>query len=106
MYKLESILPEDEFYDIISEFSIGSAQRWLDRVREVLGFSLYEDIKKEFKETEAVSRQERSEMNCFVKRKACENRETVFQIDIGADKNVRVDGEGVDNLFTSFFVGV
>lgn len=106
MYKLEGILPEPEFRDIISQFSINTAQQWLDHVRDVVGVCRYDEIKEEFKAQQEERRKQNSEMNCFTKSKACTNRPTIFQIDIGADKHAEVDGEGVDNLFTSLFVGL
>lgn len=106
MYKLEGILPESEFQDIISQFAINTAQQWLDRVRDVVGVCCYDEIKEEFKAQQEERRNKSSEMNCFTKSKACATRPTIFQIDIGADKHAKVDGEGVDNLFTSLFVGL
>lgn len=106
MYRLEEILPEAEFQDIISQFSINTAQQWLDLVRDVVGVCCYDDIKKEFKAQQEELRRKSLEMHCFAKSKACATHPTIFQIDIGADKFAEVDGEGVDNLFTSLFVGL
>ncbi|CAM9109107.1 unnamed protein product [Ectocarpus sp. 12 AP-2014] len=106
MYKLESLLPEDQFNDIISEFSIGKAQPWLDRVKELIGVPRYDSIKEEFVAEEARERDRLSEMNCFATRKTVCNHKTIFQIGVGAEKCVKLDGEGVDNLFTAYFTGV
>ena len=106
MYKLEVILPEEEFKDIISSFSISKAQDWLDSVRDLVGIPCYEDIKEEFKASEEEKRIKLAEMNCFTKSRACNNRKTIFQIDIGADKHVDVDGKRIDDKFTGFFVGL
>ena len=106
MYKLGSLLPEAQFRDILSKFSINKAQLWLDLVRETIGVPCYDEIKEEFKAREEEQAQKLSEMNCFAVRKVSDSRKTIFQIGIGADKNVRVDGKGVDKLFTEFFSGV
>ncbi len=106
MYRLESILPEEEFHKLISEFSIGRAQAWLDDVRGSIGVSCYDRIKKEFRAEEASKKEKLAEMNCLLDRKASESRETIFQESIGAEKHVDIDGIGVDNLFTSLFAGI
>lgn len=106
MYRLKSILPEEEFHKLISEFSIGRAQAWLDDVRGSIGVSCYDSIKKEFRAEEARKKEKLAEMNCLLDRKASESRETIFQESIGAEKHVDIDGIGVDNLFTSLFAGI
>lgn len=104
MYKLENILPEDKFNDIISEFSINNAQVWLEHVKELIGCPCYDNIKEEFKANEEQQRKKISEMNCLVVPKSNSSRKTIFQIDVGADKNANVDD--VNKLFTEFFFGV
>lgn len=106
MYKLEGLLPEDEFSNIISEFSIGKAQIWLDRVKQRIGLPCYDKIRKEFREQEARRMEKLSGMNCSATRKTVGNHKTIFQTDVGADKHPNLDGVGVDDLFTGFFVGV
>lgn len=106
MYRLESLLPEDEFNSIISEFSIGEAQLWLDRVKDIIGLTCYHQIKEDFMAEEAKKREKLSEMNCFATRKVVGNLKTIFQIDVGADKHVNINGDIVDDLFTGLFVGV
>lgn len=106
MYKLEDILPDEDFKDIMSRFSIKTAQDWLDQVRDVIGVASYNEIKEEFKAKREEEQKRNSEMNCFARNKACVNRPTIFQVDIGADKRFNVTGKGVDDLFTALFVGV
>lgn len=106
MYKLESILSEDKFRDIMSEFSIATAQEWVHHVKDVIGVQRYDEIKREFRAEQETEQTRLSEMNCFAKRKASVNRQTIFQISIGAEKRVDADGEGVDSLFTQFFSGI
>ena len=106
MYKLQSILPEDDFKRLLSEFSIDMAQQWLDSVRDKIGIARYDDIKQEFKAQEEKKKRKFSEMNCYANNKVCEKRKTIFQADIGANKYVKLDGEAVDNLFTGFFDGI
>lgn len=106
MYKLESLLPEDEFSDIISEFSIGKAQIWLEHVKQRIGLPCYNRIKEEFREEDTKKREKLSDMNCSATRKTVGNHKTIYQMDVGADKRPHLDGDGVDDLFTGFFVGV
>ena len=106
MYKLETLLPEDQFNDIIAEFSIGKAQLWLDRVKEMIGLPCYDNIKEAFVAEEAKKREKLCEMNCLPTPKTVCRRKTIFQIGVGAEKHVNVSGAAVDNLFTGFFVGV
>ena len=106
MYKLEAILPDEDFKDIMSKFSIKTAQDWLDQVRNVIGVASYDEIKEEFRAKREEERKQNSEMNCFARNKASVNRPTIFQVDIGADKNFNITGEGVDKLFTELFVGL
>lgn len=106
MYELGSLLPEEDFRKLISEFSIGRAQAWLDDVRDLIGVPCYDSIKNKFRVEEARKKEKLAEMNCLVDRKASENRETIFQESIGAEKHVEIGDICVDNLFTSFFAGV
>ncbi|CAM9096994.1 unnamed protein product [Ectocarpus sp. 12 AP-2014] len=107
MYELEKILPSDKFTAIISTFKIGDAQSWVNRVRETIGVSRYDNIKRAFVEREEKKRLELSEMNCFAKKRGTSRmRQTIFQISIGAEKNVALDAEGTDELFTGIFSGV
>lgn len=106
MYKLEAILPEDEFSNIMSKFSIGEAQSWLEKVKDLVGIPCYDEIKEEFRASEEEKRRKLSEMNCFAKRKACGSHQTIFQEAIGADRHVVVNATQVDDMFTGYFVGV
>lgn len=107
MYELEKILHKEEFNAIISTFKIGEAQSWVNRVRETIGVSRYDDIKRAFVAKEEVERRKLSEMNCFAKKRStCGTRKTIFQISIGAEKNVALDAKGVDDLFTGIFAGI
>lgn len=106
MYKLETILPDEDFKDIMSKFSIKTAQHWLDQVRDVIGLASYSAIKEEFKAQREEEQKQNSEMNCFARNKASVTRPTIFQADIGADKNFDVTDKSVDNLFTGLFAGL
>lgn len=106
MYKLQEILPDEVFRDTMSQFSINTAQSWLDDVRNLIGVTCYDGIKDEFRAKQEEERKHNAEMNCYVKNTASASRPTIFQVDIGADKLVEVSGEGVDNLFTDLFVGL
>lgn len=106
MYALENILSEDEFKGMMADFSIGEAQRWLDGVRDKIGVLQYEAIKDAFKEMEEERRTKCSEMNCSANRKTSGTRKTIFQIDIGAEKNVKIDKKDVDDMFLGVFKGI
>lgn len=106
MYRLESLLPGDKFNRIISEFSINKAQLWLDSVREMIGGPCYDEIKKEFRAIQDKQVVQQSEMNCFTVRKACDSRNTIFQVCVGAAKHPDLEGKGVDDLFVDVFSGV
>ena len=108
MYRLREVLPEDEFNRLIAEFSISDAQRWLDLVRNTIGVDGYDEIKKEFrkKEEEEEERRKTSEMNCCARRKTADDRKTIFQLGIGADKRAQLGASYVDNVFLGYFEGL
>ncbi|CAM9203229.1 unnamed protein product [Pylaiella littoralis] len=106
MYKLQDILPKDEFHRVMAQFSIGYAQQWVEMVKEKLGGCVYEGIKNEFKAEEEASRQLVAEMHCSAKRRGRDRHETRFQVDIGAVKNARVSEQDVEGLLTGYFVGL
>lgn len=108
MYKLEDILPDDQFYKTIDDFRTEEAQAWLNRVKGLIGISCYENIKAEYRASGAGDKRKRTgDVDCSAKRKGCKRNGTVGQqTDIGADRNPEVDAIGVDNLFDGIFVGI